>query len=317
IGAYTPLLMASKNGDAPMIETLLSAGADPNSATTNGTSALMLAAASGKPDAVTVLLNHKAEINARETAKGETALAFAAAYGRADVVRVLTARGADVRVTTKTVDLSSFAKEEQERFAQFQQGGGRGAGGRAGGPAVEATETKPAEAAGNAQAGNARAAAAAPAEEPAGGRVGRNATRAAGKAGIDRQYLYSELVATHGGLAPLHIAARQGQVEAVKALLDAGAEINHASAGDHITPLIIATINGHFDLAKFLLDKGADPKLAEDNGVTPLYAVLNCQWAPKALYPQPRAYEQQKTAYLDLMRALLDKGADPNVRLKR
>ena len=43
IGAYTPLLMASKNGDAPMIETLLSAGADPNSATTNGASALMLA----------------------------------------------------------------------------------------------------------------------------------------------------------------------------------------------------------------------------------------------------------------------------------
>ena len=35
--------------------------------------------------------------------------------------------------------------------------------------------------------------------------------------------------------------------------------------------------------------------------MTPLYAVLNCQWAPKALYPQPRAYEQQRTGYLDLM----------------
>ena len=44
-------------------------------------------------------------------------------------------------------------------------------------------------------------------------------------------------------------------------------------------------MNGHFDLAKMLLDKGADPNLAQHNGVTPLYAALNCQWAAKALYP--------------------------------
>ncbi len=41
------------------------------------------------------------------------------------------------------------------------------------------------------------------------------------------------------------------------------------------------------------------------------------QWAPKALYPQPRAYEQQQITYLDLMKALLDKGADPNARLTK
>ena len=80
--------------------------------------------------------------------------------------------------------------------------------------------------------------------------------------------------------------------------------------------LLISVINGRFDLAKYLLDKGANPKAASDNGVTPLYAALNCQWAPKALYPQPRAYEQQTITYLDLMKAFLDKGADPNVQLK-
>jgi ankyrin repeat protein len=313
LGGYTPLLMASKNGDAAMIDALLAGGADPNSSTSNGTTALMLAAASGKADAVTLLLDRKADINAREGARGETALIFAAAYGRTDVIRVLTSRGADVTATTKVVDLSSFAKEEQERFAQFQQGGGRGANARA-----EGVETKPAEAKAaetKAAEGAKPGAAAAPAEESA--RVGRNATRAAGKAGVDRQYLYSELVGTQGGLTPLHIAARQGQLEAVKVLLDAGAEINRPSAGDRITPITVAVINGQYDIAKFLLEKGADPRLAEDNGVTPLYAVLNCQWAPKALYPQPRAYEQQKVTYLDLMKSLLDKGADPNVRLKR
>ena len=81
--------------------------------------------------------------------------------------------------------------------------------------------------------------------------------------------------------------------------------------------MLIAAVNGHFDLVAYLLEKGADPNLASDAGMTPLYAVLNVQWASKAFYPQPRAYLQQKTAYLDLMTQLLAKGADPNARLQR
>jgi ankyrin repeat protein len=103
----------------------------------------------------------------------------------------------------------------------------------------------------------------------------------------------------------------------VQALIEAGADVNQPSPGDQTTPLLIAIINGRFDLALDLLGKGADPKRASDNGVTPVYAVLNCQWAPKALYPQPRAYEQQQITYLGLINALLDKGADSNARLKR
>src|SRR3954467_3042286 len=282
IGGYTPLLIASKNGDAPMIETLTQAGADANATTTNGTTALMLAAAAGKPAAVKALLDHGADVNAREAVKGETALTFAAAFGRADVIRVLTAKGADVKATTKAVDLADFAKEETERLAaeRGQQGG---------------------------QAGRGNA--------PGGGRGG--APQGPQIAGVNRQYNYTELVGFWGGLAPMHLAARQGEIESVKALLDAGAEINQRGSGDPVTPLVIATMNGHFDVAKYLLDKGADPNLAQNNGVAPLYAALNCQWAAKALYPQPRAYEQQHTTYLDLMQALLDKGADPNARLTK
>jgi ankyrin repeat protein len=127
----------------------------------------------------------------------------------------------------------------------------------------------------------------------------------------------NELVGGEGGLTPLLMAARQGYGDSVQALLDAGADINQPSAGDHTTPLLIATINGRFDLAKTLLAKGANPNVASENGVTPLYAALNCQWAPKALYPQPRAYEQQQITYVELMQALLDKGADPNARLNK
>jgi len=278
IGGYTPLLIASKNGDAPMIETLTQAGADANATTTNGTTPLMLAAAAGKPAAVKALLDHGADVNAKESVKGETALTFAAAFGRADVIRVLTAKGADLKTTTKAVDLTDFAKEEQERFAAER---GLNNGG------------------------------------PAGRGNGRGAPQGPQVPGVNRQYNYTELVAYWGGLAPMHLAARQGETEAVKALLEAGADVNQRGAGDPVTPLMIATMNGHFDLAKLLLDKGADPNLPQANGATPLYAALNCQWSDKALYPQPRAFEQQQTSYLDLMKALLDKGANPNARLMR
>ncbi len=283
IGAYTPLLIASRNGDAAMIDTLLQAGSDPNGATTNGTTALMLASAAGKLDAVTVLIGGGANVHARENVKGETALTFAAAYGRADVVRALTAAKADPMVTTKVVDLESFAREEQERFAAERAAQGRG--GRGGEPGAQA--------------------------------AGRGA-QGPQIAGVNRQYNYTELVGYWGGMSPLHLAARQGHVEVAKALLDAGADVNQPVAGDKTSPMLVAIINGHFDLAKYLLDKGANPNQPQDaNGATPLYAALNCQWAAKALYPQPRAYEQQQLSYLDLMTALLEKGADPNARLTR
>jgi ankyrin repeat protein len=280
IGGYTPLLIASRNGDAAMLDALLAGGADANNATINGTTALMLASAAGKVDAVRLLLARGADVNAKENVKGETALTFAAAYGRPDVVRELTAHHADVSVTTKSQDLASFAKEEQERLIA-ERGGLQGRGGRAG-------------------EGGGRG--------PQGPQI----------AGVNRQYNYTELVGFWGGLSPLHLAARQGYREVASALLDAGADVNQRSTGDQSTPLLVAIINGHFDLAKQLLDKGANPNLAQStNGVTPLYAALNCQWSDKALYPQPRAFEQQTTTYLDLMQALLDKGADANARLTR
>jgi ankyrin repeat protein len=127
----------------------------------------------------------------------------------------------------------------------------------------------------------------------------------------------NDLYGNKGGLTPLLFAVREGNANAVKALLDAGADVNQVSAGDHSSPLLLATINGQFDLAETLLKRGASPKLASDAGATPLYCTINIQWAAKSLYPQPTAQLQQKTDYLTLMEDLLKAGADPNARLTK
>jgi uncharacterized protein len=280
LGGYTPLLLAATKGDAKMIDALITAGADPKSANANGTTALMLAAAAGRLDAVTLLIDRGLDLDVVEKARGETALMFAAAAGNVEIVRALTAHGADVTLTSRSVDWIGAD------FAIPGAPGPRGSAAPARGAAAPPPSTPP------------------PARRT---QVG----------GVDRRYSYNELVGTQGGLTALLLAVRQGQLPVVEALLSAGADVNQTSAGDRTTPLLIATINGRFDIANYLLDRGASATVASANGVTPLYAVLNCQWAQKALYPQPRAFEQQHTTYLDLMTALLDKGADPNARVNR
>jgi len=285
LGGNTPLVIAARNGHAPVVDVLLKAGADAKGTTSTGTTPLMLAAASGSVDAVKALLAAGAEVSAKESSMEQTALMFAAANTRVDVMRVLIAAGASVKAASKVVNVSTLTSPEEEFFAQ------------------QSAQQRP--------AAGAPAAAAA----PAGGAGGRRGPQT-GKAGVERNFRYNELVGWQGGMTPLLFAVRQGSMDAVTVLLEAGADVNQVSGGDKTSPLVLAIANGHFDLALHLLDKGANANAVSDNGVAPLYAVLNVQWAPKALYPQPRSYLQQKATYLDTMKALLASGADPNTRLK-
>ena len=133
----------------------------------------------------------------------------------------------------------------------------------------------------------------------------------------ERALSYTQLVGLEGGFTALHYASRDGYVQAAYLLLDYGADINQGTGGDATSPLLMATINGNFDLAMSFLGMGADPNHVAEDGAAPLFTVLNRRWGPKAAYPQPSAFRQQETDYLDLMTALLEAGADVNHRTAR
>jgi uncharacterized protein len=292
LGGYTPLFLAAREGKSLAIPVLVKAGADPKQATATGTTALMVAAQSGNVATVQALLDAGADLHAVESVRGLNAVMFAAAANRHEVIALLAARGADLKATTKVIDLSALTR------------GGMGFNG--GNPPIPGQQPGPGGQGNRARAGT-------PGAQPQPGGAGRPPQ----VPGIDRQFQLNELVAGQGGFTPLLFAARDGFTESAVALLDAGADVNQVAASDKNSPLLTALINGHFDLARLLVDRGANVNWAADNGATPLYAVLNVQWAPKALYPQPQAYRQQKLAYLDMMKVLLDHGADVNARLRK
>ncbi len=315
IGNYTPLHLAALGAHTAVAEKLLEAGADPNAVTTNtGVTPLHLAAAAlNGAETVAALLEHGADPNAREIAAGQTPLMFAAAENRADAIRELIRRGADPSVTTRVVDvlysyaLDRAAGQRLNRALDSIQIAERG--GRDWTPSAEqvqaAIQAQRAFIASQPDVG--------PHDPISLARVGPDYP---GGPDVVRPPATETLVAKTGGMTALLHASREGHVEAALALLDGGADIDQVSPADHTSPLLIATMNGQFDLALLLIGRGADPNLgASTDGSTPLFAVLQTQWAPRSNYPQPRAQDVQRSDYMDVLRALVAAGADPNVPL--
>jgi ankyrin repeat protein len=118
-----------------------------------------------------------------------------------------------------------------------------------------------------------------------------------------------------GGLTPMYFAARQGCAECIRALASLKADVNFQDQ-DGVTPLINALMNGHFDAAAALLEAGANPNIADAVGRTPLYAAVDMDTVPSSNRPGPKTVENKLTG-VEIVTALLDKGANPNARLKK
>ena len=316
IGQYTPLHLASRAGNAAVVQALLKAGANVSArTTTSGVTPLHLAAVVRQRARWSPCCSTMAPTPTRgESEWGQTPLMFAAAENRVDAIRVLLERGADATIKTKT-HRHRQPVGARSRGQRSPEEGARGVG--AEGAAADAAPG----------AGGDRGVARAVLRQARFRRPRRSrrpaaagAAAAPDDANAANSFNPEEInppVSNKGGMTALLHAARQGHLEAVRALLDEGAPIDQVGSGDATSPLLMSVINGEFDLAMFLIERGANPNLAAGgNGATPLWAAVNTQWQPRTRYPQPQEMEQQKTTYLDVMKALLDKGADPDARLK-
>ena len=279
LGEHTPLHVASASGRSGVVAVLVAAGANVNAPTTTGATPLHFAAASGSADAVAGLLSGGAEVDPREPVWGQTPLMFASASSRTEAIEVLLEKGANPALSAKLVDV--VARDKADRAERRKR--------------------------------NERIAAL---RDPAAAEKQREREEAEKRGNEPEPLNYAGQVGWQGGLTPLLLAARDGHVDAALALLKGGADVNQVSEGTRVSPMLVATINGYFDLAMILFERGADPKIASEAGDTPLHAALNTYWAPKARHPQPVAYMQQKTTYLEMMERLLKASVDPNARLE-
>lgn len=330
LGSYTPLHLASRSGHADVVRLLVEAGSDVNALTATGVAPLHFAAEAGDAEAIEFLVAHGADVNARDTYAGRTPLMFATARNSLDAIDALIAAGADVSVTTTVKDYPTLAREdgkERARRTRIQ----RASQDPQPRPAAAAQRPAAAQTAAPRQAATAapdstqRRAQAEPPDDPDRPTTPPEPDRptptpAAGQSGgttggEPRPLSYNDLVGKQGGFSALHYAARDGHIDAIKHLLEAGADVNQLTEGDHSSPLLVATINGNFDLAMKLLEWGADPNLVSEDGAGPLFAAINIQWSLRTWYPQPTAFHQQETTYLQLMERLLEAGADPNAQV--
>jgi ankyrin repeat protein len=302
IGAHRPLHVASRAGQTQVVRVLLQGGANAKATTSNGLVALHYAAAAGINDAVTALLDAGVDTNVREPAWGHTPLMLAAAENRASTIRLLLSRGADASLTAtleqiperQTVDGAARTARNQVLEAFRQQ-------------AKNPETWRP-------EPGQVQAAvqAALSVERQGGGAAGGGGDDA--DAGGEGRGAGSNTY--YGGLSALLLAVRDGNFDAVQALVEGGADVNQVRAGDETSPMLLAAINGHYDMVKYLLEHEGNPNRASSDGATPLYAVINKEWAPRSRHPQPTYHTQQKLSYLETMEVLLGGGADPNARLK-
>jgi len=340
----TPLAMAALYGNPTLIDRLLKAGADAKAVGPNGETMLMYAARNGRPEAVKLLVEAGADVNAKERLRGTTAPMWAVEQRHSEAVGVLLASGADYaaksagaglprnylapRVNTRAVEEAQKRRVraqqagrtyEQQLEWEYENGMDLGASRNAFTPNRARGAQPPAAPAGGARGGAATPPPAAPAPPPAAPATPPAAAPAAGRGAAapaddndDSEVVVAGLVGSGGGgLTALTFAAREGDIESARKLLDAGADINQATEYGW-TPLLTAVNNRNYRLAMLLLDRGADVNRANKGGWTPLYLAVDNRNIEGGDYPVPKP----DLDHLDLIKALLAKGANPNAKVK-
>ncbi|KAM3958666.1 uncharacterized protein ACR2FA_007304 [Aphomia sociella] len=103
-----------------------------------------------------------------------------------------------------------------------------------------------------------------------------------------------EIVNSTNGLTPLATAVRKGDINMVRFLISAGAELDQRSAAGQ-TPLHLAVLATYATIAELLLDKGADPQIRDNTGMLIEHYAVD-------------------SGSLDMLKFVLDRGGNVNAR---
>ena len=285
----TALHWAVYRGDEQAADLLIRAGANVSATNRVGVTPLWMASLYGYPALVDVLVKAGANVNQRSPS-GETALMLASKNGKVAAVTRLLAAGADVNAKEDlrgTTPLMWAA--DQGHAAAMKVLIEHGADIAARSKTIESVHTvmvfQTIRLKGNSLL----------------------AKRFAARSGnhLEDADPYS------GALTPLAFAVRRNAMDAVRVLLSAGADVNGLT-GSSWSPLLIAIQNRYYRLAMFLLENGADPNIPNNRGWTPLYIAVDNRNIEDGEYP----WRKPDMDHLDVIKALLDRGADVNARGK-
>jgi ankyrin repeat protein len=309
-GVDTRLPDAAMRGDRQQVQSLLKENVDVNSAQGDGHTALHWAAYRDDIDMARLLIRSSAKVDARTRVGDITPLLLAAKNGSAAMIEVLVNAGAEVNALNANGTTPLMLAAASGKTAALTILIDHGANPNLRDTTNGQTAAMFAAALGRGEA--IKVLAEHGADLNAISRV--TSVKALGGHGVPGED-DSKKTTKMGGNTALHFASREGQIEAVRELVAAGADVNKVSGSDHLSPLLQAIITGHFDIAKFLLEHSADPNIASTTaGLFPLWATIDARYAYREWYPAP-SVEQEKTEYLELIRELIDRGANVNARL--
>jgi ankyrin repeat protein len=289
-----------------MIDALLRAGADPNSANRGGETALMTAARTGKPDGVRVLLDRGAVVDAREHERGQTALMWAVLENNAAVVELLLARGADIDAQTN-VSIpdgmeASITRADGTRATSANIG--------AAGPGVYRARAIP---------------------SPSGAMTPLSFAAREGNLDMVRLLVGAKAklnVPSANGSTPLLIASINNHIEVARFLLRQGADPNISDDYHKRPPLFAAiemrnldftpespppypSVDDPLDLITELLDRGANPNFRTNT--TPVRGFMQLTGSWVNFDGQTPFIRAALAGDVTVMRLLLDHGADPTL----
>ena len=256
------LVAAVRTGDLAEARALIAADADPDAPQGDGATALHWAAHRGDVEAAALLIEAGADVNAAN-ALGATPLWLAAGHGSAPVVGMLLDAGANPNVTLRMGETPLMSAARSGNLRAVEMLLDRGAAVNA--VEYERHQTALMWAAAQQHADVVRLLAVRGANVHARTRVWDQLENTAGNTNTSGNFRKN-----HGGSTALLFAARNGDVETARALVDAGADVDDIAAAG-TSALVIAAHSGHGSLGVYLLEQGADPNTA-GAGYTALHA---------------------------------------------